>query len=180
MAGEESGAPKGREFWIDEAVETFFRNAEGLDPTDPVAAVGAYFERTAGEELKARARAEGRTPAKCWSFVEAVARKVLKGRDGHIDPTVVYALAMHWYEDVPVDWDAAPASDARMEKVEPAAEKAAPEEKAKPEKRPAPKKMAAKKKPAPRNAGRQSFFFDLLEGGAPEAGAADGGSSRVG
>ena len=88
--------------WAGEAYETFIKDAEGLDPTDPVKAVEAYFERNATDELKARCKAEGKDAKGCWEFIEAVARKV--GGNCHIDPGAVYAIAMHWFEDVPVGW----------------------------------------------------------------------------
>ena len=89
--------------YVKEAYECFIKNAEGLDPTDPVQAVAAYFERNATDELKARCKAEGKDAKKCWEFIIAVARKV--GGNCHIDPGAVYAMAMHYFEDVPVDWD---------------------------------------------------------------------------
>lgn len=89
--------------YVKEAYECFIKNAEGLDPTDPVQAVAAYFERNATDELKSRCDAEGKDAKKCWEFITAVARKV--GGNCHIDPGAVYAIAMHYFEDVPVDWD---------------------------------------------------------------------------
>ena len=89
--------------YVKEAYECFIKNVEGLDPTDPVQAVAAYFERNATDELKARCKAEGKDAKKCWAFITAVARKV--GGNCHIDPGAVYAMAMHYFEDVPVDWD---------------------------------------------------------------------------
>jgi hypothetical protein len=88
--------------YVNEAYECFIKNAEGLDPTDPVQAVAAYFERNATDDLKARCKNEGKDAKKCWKFIEAVARKV--GGNCHIDPGAVYAIAMHYFEDVPVDW----------------------------------------------------------------------------
>ena len=89
--------------YVKEAYETFIKNVEGLDPTDPEKAVAAYFEKNATDELKARCAAEGKTAKGCWEFIVAVARKV--GGNCHIDPGAVYAMAMHYFEDVPVDWD---------------------------------------------------------------------------
>ena len=89
--------------YVKEAYECFIKNVEGLDPTDPVQAVAAYFERNATDELKARCKAEGKDAKKCWAFITAVARKV--GGNCHIDPGAVYAMAMHYFGDVPVDWD---------------------------------------------------------------------------
>lgn len=168
MADAAAETPARRD-WVDEAYRAFISNADGLDPTDPVKAVGAYFERTASEELKARAQAEGRTPAKCWAFVEAVARKALKGRGGHVDPSAVYAIAMHWYEDVPVDWDAKPKAEPAKPKEQkdgpttPAPQPAQnPAEAAPEQKKEEPK--AAKQKPKRRPKDRQTFFFDILAG----------------
>ena len=91
--------------WVDEAYKCFIKDAKDIDPTDPVKAVEAYFEKNATDELKARRKAEGKDAKGCWKFIEAVARKALGGRNGHIDPAVVYAIAMHWFEDVPKDWE---------------------------------------------------------------------------
>lgn len=117
---EDTSEETARRDWVQEAYKAFIADTSDLDPTDPVKAVGAYFEKAASDELKARAKAEGRTPAKCWKFVEAVARKALGGRSGHVDPSAVYAIAMHWYEDVPVDWDRKPTAmtDAEFKKAE--------------------------------------------------------------
>lgn len=91
--------------WVEEAYRAFIADADGLDPTDPVKALEEHFRRNASPELKARCLSEGKTAAKCWTFVQAVARKALKGSSGHIDPAAVYAVAMHWFQDVPADWD---------------------------------------------------------------------------
>ena len=55
--------------YVKEAYECFIKNAEGLDPTDPVKAVEAYFEKNATDELKARCKAEGKDAKKCWEFI---------------------------------------------------------------------------------------------------------------
>ena len=91
--------------WVKEAYECFVKDAKDIDPTDPVKAIEVYFEKNATDELKARCKAEGKDAEGCWKFIEAIARKALGGSEGHIDPAVVYAIAMHWFEDVPKDWD---------------------------------------------------------------------------
>lgn len=146
--------------YVAEAYETFIKNASDLDPSDPVAAIQAYFDKNASDDLKARAQADGKTAKDCWKFIEAVARKALHGHSGHIDPAAVYAIAMHWFEDVPKDWNGVPA-----------AEVPAP---AKPKKE-KPKKEKPKKAPKPKRAKfQQGFFFDVLEQEAhPEAANAD-------
>ena len=156
--------------WVTDAYETFVKNVEGLDPTDPVAAISAYFEKNATDELKERCKAEKKTAAMCWKFIEAVARKV--GGNCHIDPGAVYAMAMHFFEDVPADWNAAAYNAAGIPK--PKAEK-----KAKP-KKPAEtpseikkeKAKAAKKKV---RKVRQGFFFEMLDAPAevPSEGCAE-------
>lgn len=116
----ESAAPeKEKRDWVKEAYECFIKNVDDVDPTDPVRAIGNYFEKNATDELKARAKAEGKTVEGCWSFIEAVARKALGGKSGHIDPVVVYAIAMHYFQDVPA-----------LEDFEPALKKAASEKRA--------------------------------------------------
>ena len=68
--------------WVGEAVKCFIKDVKDLDPTDPVKAVEAYFEKNATDELKARCKAEGKDAKGCWRFIEAVARKALgAGRD---------------------------------------------------------------------------------------------------
>ena len=140
--------------WVQETYESFIKNAEGLDPTDPVAAVGAYFEKNATDELKEQCKAEGKTPETCWKFIEAVARKV--GGNCHIDPGAVYAMCMHYFQDVPADWDERPKPVA-------SAPSPAPAPKPKPKKKP-----AAKKPKKPKS--EQGFFFDLLATGGEEGG----------
>ena len=95
---------KGRD-WVKEAYECFVKNAVDQDPTDPAGAVWEYFKKNATDELKAKVEQEGKTAEGCWKFIEAVARKALRGRSGHIDPVTVYAIAMHYFQDVPKDWD---------------------------------------------------------------------------
>lgn len=91
--------------WVKEAYECFIKNAVDLEPTDPAGAVWEYFKKNATDELKAKVEAEGKTGASCWKFIKEVARKALGGRSGHIDPVAVYAIAMHYFQDVPKDWD---------------------------------------------------------------------------
>ena len=91
--------------WVKEAYECFIKNAVDLEPTDPAGAVWEHFKKHATDELKAKVEAEGKTGASCWKFIEAVARKALGGRSGHIDPVAIYAIAMHYFQDVPKDWD---------------------------------------------------------------------------
>ena len=152
--------------WVEEAWKCFIKDAGDIDPTDPVKAIEAYFRKNATDELKARCKAEGKDAKGCWKFIEEVARKALHGSSGHIDPAVVYAIAMHWFEDVPKDWDAPAKAPARQAKTK-------TEKKAKPKKpaethseirkekeRMAKAKAKAKaKKPKQ----QQGFFFEMLE-----------------
>ena len=104
--------------WVKEAYECFVKDAKDIDPTDPVKAIEVYFEKNANDGLKARCKAEGKDAKGCWKFIETVARKALHGSSGHIDPAVVYAIAMHWFEDVPKDWDAGGRRDGEMSESE--------------------------------------------------------------
>ena len=152
--------------WAGEAYETFITNAEGLDPTDPVKAVEAYFERNATDELKARCKAEGKDAKGCWEFIVAVARKV--GGNCHIDPGAVYAIAMHWFDDVPKDWQGkAERSSAVKAKGEKPKKPAETPSEIKREK----EKAKAKAKKAKKSKNSQGFFFEMLEG--PEEGRGD-------
>ena len=149
--------------YVKEAYETFIKNAEGLDPTDPVKAVEVYFEKNATEELKERCKAEGKDAKGCWKFIEAVARKV--GGNCHIDPGAVYAMAMHYFEDVPVDW-----SGESKSKVEVEGEGEAKETGQSPEPQEVKvdrmgKKVKAKVKKPKAKKSKQGFFFDLMEVG---------------
>ena len=160
--------------WVEETYKCFIKDANDMDPTDPVTAIEIYFERHATRELQARCKAEGKDAKGCWKFIEAVARKALGGRDGHIDPAVVYAIAMHWFEDVPKDWDKAErpaASSAPKKSAKAAEEKSAKKKLKKPADTPSEikkekakaKKAAQKAKAAakkPKNV--QGFFFDML------------------
>ena len=115
--------------WVGEAVQCFIKDATDIDPTDPVKAVAAYFKKNATDELKARCKAEGKDAALCWKFIEAVARKALNGHNGHIDPAVVYAIAKHYFEDVPVNWDGPTGKVAHTPRASEKAEKAKKETK---------------------------------------------------
>ena len=152
--------------WVEEAWKCFIKDAGDIDPTDPVKAIEAYFRKNATDELKARCKAEGKDAKGCWKFIEAVARKALHGSSGHIDPAVVYAIAMHWFEDVPKDWDApakAPARQAKTKtekKAKPKKPAETPSEIRKEKERQAKAKAKAKaKKPKQ----QQGFFFEMLE-----------------
>lgn len=157
--------------YVAETVKTFITGSD-MEPTDPVKAIEAYFEKNASADLKARAKAEGKTAKTCWTFLEAVARKALHGHSGHIDPVVVYAIAMHYFDDIPVDWNkksevkTKAKDEPKAKKVEKPVEKpvaalpieigeAAPEEpKAKEKPKQKPKKHFKK---------QQGFFFDMIE-----------------
>lgn len=172
--------------WVGETVQCFIKDATDIDPTDPVKAVAAYFKKNATDELKARCKAEGKDAALCWKFIEAVARQALHGHNGHIDPAVVYAIAMHYFEDVPVNWDGptgkvsrTPRASAKAEKakketkveklerkvaqsqVSPARKAELRKELAEAKRKERAKKAAAKKKAEPKV--QQGFFFDMLE-----------------
>ena len=170
-AGTEARQPEKRD-WVEEAYKCFIKDAGDIDPTDPVKAVEAYFQKNATDELKARCNAEGKDAKGCWRFIEAVARKALHGSSGHIDPGVVYAIAMHWFEDVPKDWEKraeARRSDTAKPK-KPTTRKERLEErvshgssKAKAELRELKKKERAKAAKAKRPKQSQGFFFEMLD-----------------
>ena len=146
--------------WVKEAYECFEKDAKDIDPTDPVKAIEVYFEKNATDELKARCKAEGKDAKGCWKFIEAVARKALGGSSGHIDPAVVYAIAMHWFEDVPKDWDK-PAPSPKPAKASTPAKTTKPK---KPAETPSEiKKAKAKAAKKRKSKTQQGFFFEMLE-----------------
>ena len=161
--------------WVEEAYKCFIKDAGDIDPTDPVKAIEAYFQKNATDELKARCKAEGKDAKGCWKFIEEVARKALHGSSGHIDPAVVYAIAMHWFEDVPKDWDKkaerSSAAKTTPKPKKPTTRKERLEErvahgssKAKAELRELKKKERAKAKAkAKKPKQQQGFFFEMLE-----------------
>ena len=175
----EAEKPSERRDWVKEAYECFVKDAKDIDPTDPVKAIETYFQKNATDELKARCKAEGKDAKGCWRFIEAVAKKALGGRSGHIDPGVIYAIAMHWFEDVPKDWDKAAKADrsdtgkakkptTRKERLEERVSHGS--SKAKAELRELKKKERAKAAKAARPDTRkkkpkqsQGFFFEMLE-----------------
>lgn len=135
-----------------QAYECFIKNAEESDVSDPVAAIEAHFQANATDELKAKCAAEGKTAAKAFAFLAAVARECPRKNGGvHIPPVIGFAICMHYFQDVPVDWDA-------PEKPEAAPEKSA----AKPPRKEKPAKKSAAKAPR-KKVKKQEFFFDLLE-----------------
>lgn len=153
----------GRDY-VQEAYEHFVKGAEGTDPTDPVKAVEAYFAKNASDELKARCSAEGKDAQGCWKFIVAVARKV--GGDCHIEPGTVYAMAMHWFEEVPADWGKGRRDGAspRTPKGAETAKADAAKDAEKPAETPAkatPAKSAKAKAKKPKS--RQGSFLDMLE-----------------
>ena len=167
----EKPAPAEKRDWVGEAVKCFIKDVKDLDPTDPISAIAAYFAKNATDELKARCKAEGKNATGCWRFIEAVARQALGNRSGHIDPSAIYAIAMHGFEDVPPNWDGptgkvshTPRVSAKVEKPKKPKKPAETPSEIKKEKERA--KKAAKKK-APQ--AQQGFFFDLLEETSLEA-----------
>ena len=170
--------------WVGEAVQCFIKDAGDIDPTDPISAIAHYFAKNATPDLKARCEKEGKNATGCWRFIEAVARKALGNRPGHIDPSAIYAIAMHWFEDVPKDWDrkAERSSAIKSKPKKPTTRKERLEErvshgstKAKAELRELKKKERAKAKAAKKRKPKQQqgFFFEMLEtpATAPEAAA---------
>ncbi len=159
-------ADETRKDYVAEAYETFIKNAADLDPSDPVAAIQAYFDKNASDDLKARVNADGKTAKGCWTFIEAVARKALGGKEGHIDPAAIYAIAMHWFKDVPKDWNGSPAKPEPNQQTAKAKTKKAKAKPKKPAETPSEirkeKAKAAKPKPK-RPKFQQGFFFDVLE-----------------
>ena len=171
--------------WVGEAVQCFIKDVKDLDPTDPISAIAHYFAKNATDELKARCKAEGKNATYCWRFIEAVARKALGNRPGHIDPSAIYAIAMHYFEDVPLNWDGptgkvshTPKASAKVKKAKKetkveklerkvAQSRVSPARKAElrkelaEAKRKERAKKAAKKKSTPKV--QQGFFFDMLE-----------------
>lgn len=148
--------------YVKEAYECFIKNAEGLDPTDPVKAVEVYFERNATDELKARCKTEGKDAKKCWKFIEAVARRV--GGNCHIDPCAVYAMAMHYFEDVPVDWDGK-REEAKVESGEVVNRPGGNVDKSVDKPKNGKRGIGNGKPKKPKS--KQAFFFELLD--APES-----------
>ena len=188
----EKPAPAEKRDWVGEAVQCFIKDAEGIDPANPVRAVKVYFKKNATDELKARCKAEGKDAKGCWRFIEAVARKALGNHAGHIDPSAIYAIAMHWFEDVPVDWDGPTGKVSHTPRASAKAEKAKKETKVeKLERKVAQSQVSAARKAelrkelaeakrkerakakqeAKKPKQHQGFFFDLLE--TPAASAED-------
>lgn len=125
-------------------VKCFITDAVGMEPTDGAKAIAAYFEKNARDDLKARVKAEGKTAKGCWRFIEAVARTA---HAQHIDPVAVYAMAMHYFEDVPAmpEWE--PGAKADKGKKDGGARAAAPTPTKTAAPTPTPAKPAKKAKP---------------------------------
>lgn len=154
--------------YVEEAVRCFIKDAGDIDPTDPVKAIEAYFRKNATDELKARCKAEGKDAKGCWKFIEAVARKALGNRAGHIDPSAIYAIAMHWFEDVPADWEnrgkAATPARTPERKTQKKAKPKKPAETPSEIRKETERKAKAKAKPkAKKPKQQQGFFFEMLE-----------------
>ena len=99
---------------VKHAVKCFITDAVGMEPTDGAKAIAAYFEKNARDDLKARVKAEGKTAKGCWRFIVSVARTA---HAQHIDPVAVYAMAMHYFEDVPAmpEWEPGAKADKHNE-----------------------------------------------------------------
>ena len=167
--------------WVEEAYHSFLMDESNIEPTNPVLAIEKHFEKNASPEIKERCAAEGKTAESCWEFIEAVARRVSRGQAKgccHIDPVVIYAIAMHYFEDVPKHWQKssgnaqpAPKNDTPHPQPAPKKEEKRP--------KPAPKKEEKRPKPKKQKHGReQGSFLDALES-PPEQTAADTEESEV-
>lgn len=141
--------------WVEEAYHSFLMDESNIEPTNPVLAIEKYFEKNASPELKERCATEGKTAESCWEFIEAVARRVSRGQAKgccHIDQVVIYAIAMHYFEDVPKDWRK------NCGNAQPETKKDTPHP------QPAPKKDEKRQKPKRQKHGReQGSFLDALE-----------------
>lgn len=84
------------------------------ESTNPVEAIKQYFEKNASDDLKKRVEAEGKTAEGAWNFAWAVGEKMPKetarvGGGFHIEPSILYSIIMHYFEDVPAFADFEPA-----------------------------------------------------------------------
>lgn len=157
----EKKEPEKRRDYAREAYECFIKNAEESDVSDPFAAIEKHFRANATDELKAKCKAKGKTAAKAFAFLAAVARECPRKNGGvHIPPVIGFAICMHYFQDVPVDWDAheKPKRESKTEERKPYEKPKF--EKAKPAKKPTKKPV---EKPPRKNKQKQEFFFDLLE-----------------
>ena len=133
--------------YVKAAYESFLAHLpENSESTNPIKAIEEYFERHATDELKAKCKAEGKTAEGAWNFAWAVGEKMpASSRSGggfHIEPSVLYAIIMHYFQDV-----------SALARFEPAIQKALDEERkakaaAEAKARAAQKKSAPKKKNA--------------------------------
>lgn len=152
-----------------QAYECFIKNAEESDVSDPFAAIEQHFQANATDELKAKCAAEGKTAAKAFAFLSAVARECPRKNGGvHIPPVIGFAICMHYFQDVPVDWDASE----KPKKSEATPKKSA----AKSPRKEKPTKKSTAKEPR-KKVKEQEFFFDLLE--TPVVGPSDEGKEAA-
>jgi len=91
------------DWYAKSAYECFIKNADpDTSDANPVAAIQRIFDQRASEDLKAQVKTEGKTAEGAYQFLWAVAR-LCKQTDGgcHISPETGYAIAMHYFQDVP-------------------------------------------------------------------------------
>ena len=173
--------------WVKEAYECFLKGKPG--DIEPLGVIRSFYEANASEELKAKCKAEGKTPEGAYEFMKAVMREA---GGTSISDSVGLSICMHYFQDVPALADFEPKLKAAEEKVrkanlekkykenqekhnaevrakavKKAAETRKKNAKAKEEKQaevcpPEPKKGEAKPK-AKKGDKEQGFFFDLLE-----------------
>ena len=98
--------PRSADSYVDEAYECFLAHMpDDSESTNPVKAIEEYFQKNASDDLKARVKAEGKTAEGAWKFAWAVGERMpssaRQGGGFHIEPRVLYAIIMHYFEDVP-------------------------------------------------------------------------------
>ena len=131
--------PKYADDYVEEAYECFLAHApEDSESTNPVKAIEEYFQKNASDDLKARVRAEGKTAEGAWKFAWAVGERMpssaRQGGGFHVEPRILYAIIMHYFEDVPAlsRFEASVSKKAAEAKPEPHKKKSAKAKAAKP------------------------------------------------
>ncbi len=68
---------------------------------DSMSALKIYCEERAkfDDQLASGLKDESKNYEKCWSFITAKAKKLLNGKSGHLMPSVIFGIAVHYFTE---------------------------------------------------------------------------------
>lgn len=131
---------KTRDDYISEGAQIII-DAQAAEDATPVGMIQKFFNANASEELKARCKTENKTAQKAYHYLAACARTLISDRRDCVSDAIGLSVAMHYFQDVPENYESIKAAT----KPAPKSSEAKSEAKAEKPKAEKPKKSATKK-----------------------------------